>query len=88
MRSAPEVDVIFAVSATSSDAAQTLRTMKDTLTYVINTYGVGNIRYVPVLLTEFHFVYKTQILCKNCVPFNPQALISHNSFCYYQRRGH
>lgn len=41
----PEVDVIFAVSATSRNAAETLRTMKDTLEYVINTFGVGSIRY-------------------------------------------
>ncbi len=37
--------MIFAVSATTSNAAETLRTMKDTLAYVINTYGVGSIRY-------------------------------------------
>ena len=37
--------MIFAVSATSRNAAETLRTMKDTLAYVINTYGVGSIRY-------------------------------------------
>lgn len=37
--------MIFAVGATSRNAAQTLRTMKDTLAYVINTYGVGSIRY-------------------------------------------
>ncbi|XP_068755942.1 coadhesin-like [Montipora capricornis] len=43
--SAPDVDVIFAVSATSSEAAETLRIMKDTLMYVINNYGVGSIRY-------------------------------------------
>lgn len=42
---APDVDVIFAVGATSDEAAETLRTMKDTMIYVINTYGVGNIRY-------------------------------------------
>jgi len=41
----PEVDVIFAVGATTRRAAETLRTMKDTLAYVINTYGVGSIRY-------------------------------------------
>jgi len=39
------VDVIFAVGATSRNAIETLRTMKDTLAYVINTYGVGSIRY-------------------------------------------
>ena len=41
----PEVDLIFAVSASTGKAAKTLRTMKDTLAYVINTYGVGSIRY-------------------------------------------
>lgn len=87
VRSAPEVDVIFAVSATSSDAARTLRTIKDTLTYVINTYGVGNIRYVSVLITEFRFVFKTQIPCKNCVPFDSRALISHISFLLLSEKG-
>ena len=45
---APEVDLLFAVSATTRNASETLRTMKDTLIYIINTYGVGNIRYVFV----------------------------------------
>ena len=39
------MDLIFAVGATSRNAAETLRTMKDTLAYVINTYGIGSIRY-------------------------------------------
>lgn len=43
---APEVDLLFAVSASTRNASETLRTMKDTLIYIINTYGVGNIRYV------------------------------------------
>lgn len=37
--------MILAVSATASNVAQTLRTMKDTLKYVLNVYGVGSIRY-------------------------------------------
>ena len=45
---APEVDLLFAVSATTRNASETLRTMKDILIYIINTYGVGNIRYVFV----------------------------------------
>lgn len=47
---AREVDLLFAVSATTRNASETLRTMKDTLIYIINTYGVGNIRYVFVSL--------------------------------------
>lgn len=37
--------MIFAVGATTRNAEETLRTMKDTLAYVLNTYGVGSIRY-------------------------------------------
>ena len=40
--------MILAVSATASNVAQTLRTMKDTLKYVLNIYGVGSIRYATL----------------------------------------
>lgn len=53
---APEVDLLFAVSATTRNASETLRTMKDTLIYIINTYGVGNIRYVFVSFLCCSFV--------------------------------
>ena len=56
--SAPDVDVIFAVSATSSEAAETLRTMKDTLMYVINTYGVGSIRYEQKVINPLNVFMK------------------------------
>ena len=41
----PELDLVFSVNAASANSDKTLRTMKDTINYIIDKYGVHKIKY-------------------------------------------
>ena len=56
----PEVDLGFALSATSTFHNETFKLMKDTITYIIETYGTEKIHYSVLVYgdtvtTEIHF---------------------------------
>ena len=43
-----DIDLVFAVSASSTDAEVTLQLMKDTLQSIMSTHGTGNIHYTVI----------------------------------------
>ena len=51
------VDLGFAISVTDAGANQTYENMKNVVKYIVNTYGIGSIRYGVILFVDSATTY-------------------------------